>query len=154
MALAVHLKELATGFRRLKKYASQIYVNNTFDACACLHTLYAIECGLKVLHLSATNIENSDKLFQQNNQLKTHDIRLLNDVLKHSIGVNVPQYVLSEDKEPYRSLRPPKNRIPIKNFHEALRYGIRINDPDLGAKVQRLVSLCNEIETRFTREGL
>lgn len=117
---------------RLAKWGEQI-ADDQRDV-ACLLLFYAAECGLKAELLRRTGSRDSASLE------RSHDLRSL------ARALNVPHSVMIGLTD-CRARRDVNQRVPIRELHEAWRYGARLDPSDEKkalVALRSLISWCQQ----------
>lgn len=137
-AIPATFSELRSAFRGFKNHANTATTNRY----TCLDILYAVECGLKALVLSEKRCDSTDKLDER---LKTHDINKIADMCNPKITHKLDGFVYLG-----RGRRHQK-RIPIEQFHQALRYGIKLSDAEIEKHAEKLDALYEIVNNHLNR---
>lgn len=130
--------ELKAAFEGFKKHANKAAINRY----TCLDILYAVECGLKALVLCEKKYESTDKLGEK---LKTHNINDIADMCNPKVTFKLSGEICLDSRKCH-----PK-RISIQQFHQALRYGIKLSDGELKKHAEMLDSLYEIVSSRLRR---
>lgn len=137
-AIPATFSELWSAFRGFKNHANTATTNRY----TCLDILYAVECGLKALVLSEKKYVSTDQLGEK---LKTHDIIKIADMCNPKIIHKLDGVVFLDSR------RRHQKSISIEQFHQALRYGIKLSNAEIKKHAEKLDALYEIVNYHLNR---
>lgn len=138
--LPATVQELRKAFKQHTTFVSHAQPTSK---SAYLLLFYAVECGAKSIWLREKKIPSTDKITDPNlMSIHGHDLSFWAKSLRIP-ALNAPALPQS------LRLNRPRATLPLKEVHQAWRYGIELNLSDEQALVNWLKQFCQLIEERL-----
>lgn len=132
----VFIHELQSAFKHFGNHVRRLSPKSgqLCDRCECLDLIYAVECGLKYLILKKYSFKDTSSF--------TKD-----DFRNHKLDLMLKECKLDRFHLPSMQLKHPKcKKIACHEFHQALRYGMKIPERELKCLHTKINKLYEHIE--------